>query len=200
MYLLAASTGYRRGEIGSLKLRSFVLGGDPPTVTVQATYSKHRKKDTQVLPVEVAEHLKKWIERKNPSTDEILFPVSEAGCGVDRRTSEMVQRDLAAAQAAWLSETDDPEELERRQKSDFLVYRDKEGRFADFHATRHTFITNLSRAGVSPKTAQKLARHSDIRLTMNVYSHTDLAEKVEAVGRLPSAVPSVNGGLASHSH
>ena len=39
--------------------------------------------------------------------------------------------------------------------------------------------------GVNPKTAQTLARHSDIRLTMNVYSHTDLAEKTEPIRRLP---------------
>ena len=31
-----------------------------------------------------------------------------------------------------------------------------------FHSLRHTFITNLSRANVSPKVAQQLARHSDI--------------------------------------
>ncbi|MCA9170990.1 MAG: tyrosine-type recombinase/integrase [Planctomycetales bacterium] len=61
-------------------------------------------------------------------------------------------------------------------------------KFADFHAARHTFITNLSRSGVYPKTAQDLARHSDIRLTMNVYSHTDLSEQAKAVGRLPTLV------------
>jgi len=40
--------------------------------------------------------------------------------------------------------------------------------------------------GVSPKTAQTLARHSDIRLTMGVYTHTNLDEQVAAVNRLPS--------------
>ena len=69
--------------------------------------------------------------------------------------------------------------------TDFLRYKDSQGRYADFHANRHTFITNLGRVGVHPKTAQPLARHSDIRLTMNVYSHTDLAEKTAAVRRLP---------------
>jgi len=58
--------------------------------------------------------------------------------------------------------------------------------FADFHANRHTFITNLAKGGVSPKVAQTLARHSDIRLTMNVYTHTDLAEKAVAISKLPS--------------
>jgi len=47
---------------------------------------------------------------------------------------------------------------------------DDRGRYADFHALRKAFITNLSRAGASPKTAQLLARHSDINLTMNTYT------------------------------
>jgi hypothetical protein len=116
-----------------------------------------------------------------------LFPVSEQAGGLDRCTFEMMQKDLAHARAAWIKEAEEgPEEHERREKSAFLSYCDREGCYADFPATRHTFITNLGRAGVSPKTAQKIARHSDIRLTMNVYSHTDLAEKEEAVKRLPA--------------
>ncbi len=40
----------------------------------------------------------------------------------------------------------------------------------DFHALRTTYITNLIRAGLYPKTVQILARHSDINLTMRVYA------------------------------
>jgi hypothetical protein len=38
---------------------------------------------------------------------------------------------------------------------------------------------------LSPKVAQSLARHSDINLTMNVYSHLELAEQAEAIKTLP---------------
>jgi len=55
---------------------------------------------------------------------------------------------------------------------------------ADFHALRHTFITSLAKADVSPKTAQMLARHSDIRLTMDIYTHVDRDEQAEAIGKL----------------
>ncbi len=51
-----------------------------------------------------------------------------------------------------------------------IPYVDDRGHYADFHALRKTFITNLSRVGVSPTTAQLLARHSDINLTMNTYT------------------------------
>jgi len=73
------------------------------------------------------------------------------------------QFDLAAARRAWLNETDSDE------SSDFLLYKDSDGKYADFHALRHTFITNLCKADVSPKTAQALARYCDISLTMNIY-------------------------------
>ncbi len=196
MYLLAASTGYRRGEIGSLKLRAFNFETTPATVTVQAAYSKRRRCDTQVLSSEVADYLGIWLKSKSPRPEELLFPVSAAAGGIDRRTSEMIQRDLAAARSKWLDEAQSADERAQREESDVLVYRDREGRYADFHAMRHTFITNLGRAGVTPKTAQKLARHCDIRLTMNVYSHTDLSEETEAINRLPRMLRSGDGRAA----
>ena len=52
-------------------------------------------------------------------------------------------------------------------------------------ALRKTFITNLSRAGVSPKTAQLLARHSDINLTMNTYTMLGVLDQAAAVEALP---------------
>ncbi len=117
---------------------------------------------------------------------ESIFPVSDkvAG-GIDRKTSKMMKLDLEAARAAWLEESKTDEERQERERSDFLKYKDSQNRFADFHANRHTFITNLSRAGVAPKVAQELARHSDIRLTMGIYTHTDLAEKKRAIQSLP---------------
>ena len=58
MYELAASTGFRKGEIGSLTLRSLRLDDDPPTARVEAWYSKHRRADTQVLHPELVRQLR----------------------------------------------------------------------------------------------------------------------------------------------
>ncbi len=55
----------------------------------------------------------------------------------------------------------------------------------DFHALRHTFGTNLARAGVSPKLAMDLMRHSDINLTMRLYSHTLISERARALDAIP---------------
>ena len=61
---------------------------------------------------------------------------------------------------------------------------DAQGRTVDVHSLRHTFATLLARNGVSPAVAQKLMRHSDIRLTMNTYTQLDLADTSEAVAGL----------------
>ena len=74
---------------------------------------------------------------------------------------------------------------DEREKSDFLAEVDAEGQIVDFHALRHTFISNLARSGVHPKVAQQLARHSTITLTMDRYSHVKLDEQAKALAMLP---------------
>ena len=44
------------------------------------------------------------------------------------------------------------------------------------HICRHTYCTNMARAGMNPKTLQYLMGHSDISITMNVYTHLGLNE------------------------
>ena len=61
MYVLAAWTGFRKGEIGSLTIRSLRLDDDPPTATVAACYSKRRRQDTQVLHPELVRQLREWL-------------------------------------------------------------------------------------------------------------------------------------------
>ena len=62
---------------------------------------------------------------------------------------------------------------------------DEMGRVVDFHSLRHTFITNLCIGGVHPKTAQALARHSTITLTMDRYTHLTRADLTGALDALP---------------
>jgi len=101
-----------------------------------------------------------WLATK-PSIepDTVLFPVAE------RKTAKMMRLDLERCGIPYVDDNRD---------------------VADFHANRHTFISNLGRAGVPPKTAQSLARHSDINLTMGVYSHVAIRDQAAAIESLPS--------------
>ena len=42
------------------------------------------------------------------------------------------------------------------------------------HICRHTYCTNMAKSGMNPKTLQYLMGHSDIGVTMNVYTHLGL--------------------------
>lgn len=158
------------------------------TITVAACYSKRRRCDTQVLHREVVSRLREWLQSKNDlDPNALLFPVSaKVPGGVDRRTSHMMRADLKAARKKWIKESKTMKERKEREKSDFLKYQNDAGLFADLHSLRHTFITNLERAGVSPRTAQTLARHCDIRLTMGIYTHIGLNDQSTAIELLPA--------------
>jgi hypothetical protein len=56
----------------------------------------------------------------------------------------------------------------------------------DFHALRATYITLLVKGGASVKVAQELARHSDPKLTMNVYTKLGVHDLTGALDALPS--------------
>ena len=47
------------------------------------------------------------------------------------------------------------------------------------HICRHTYCTNMAGAGMNPKTLQYLMGHSDISITMNVYTHLGLDDAKE---------------------
>ena len=188
LYIVAAWTGYRRRELASLTRSSLKLDADLPMVQVAAGYSKRRRYDSQPLHPEVVRRLREWLADKHLAPQDPLFHLTTPG-GSLRRTSKMMRADLAAARQQWLGESVTPDERERREASDFLTYCDADGLFADFHANRHTFISRLGRSGVSLLTAQKLARHSDPRLTANVYNHLDEAEKAAAIELMPGPKP-----------
>lgn len=44
------------------------------------------------------------------------------------------------------------------------------------HICRHTYCSNMARAGMNPKTLQYLMGHSDISVTMNTYTHLGLED------------------------
>ena len=123
MYALAAWTGFRKGEIGSLGKRSFNLDADPPTATVEASFSKRRRQDTQVLHAELVLQLRAWLAAKEhlaPTTP--LFPVSgRMSGGVDRKTHKMIRMDLEAARKKWLEEAETEAESTKREASDFSL-------------------------------------------------------------------------------
>jgi hypothetical protein len=144
LYLVAASTGLRAGELHTVPLRA------------------------DLVPV-----LRSWLRLGQ------LWPGNW-----HKKAATMLYRDLAAARAAWIKEAD-PADQAAREQSCFLREEDEAGRVFDFHSLRRQFVTSLARAGIHPRTAQKLARHKTLALTMENYTHTDLADMATALATLP---------------
>lgn len=158
LYTVAQRTGLRRSELLSLTPSSFDLGGNPPVVRLAAKNSKHRKTDVLPLSADVTETLVRYLAGR--PVNEPLWPGPWW-----QHSAEMLYADLKAAGIQPVSD---------------------DGRVADFHGQRVTFITELARAGNSAATVQKLARHSDYNLTLRTYTRLQVEDLAQAVDRLPA--------------
>lgn len=183
LYCLALETGFRLSELRSLTTQSFNFSSDTPTVTVRAGYSKRRREDTIPLRPETADFLTGFLESLADGERVFNLPRNELIVRL------LIRPDLDLARNEWIEEAKgDAEERTRRERSDFLRYVDRNGRYADFHALRHSCITNLCRVAGLTKTAQDLARHSTPVLTAR-YAHSFSEEEIAAVNGLPDLAP-----------
>ena len=66
-----------------------------------------------------------------------------------------------------------------------IEFINAKGEYADFHALRKTFATNLTLAGTSQRVTMELMRHSDMRLTAKTYTDAGLLPIGDAVLNLP---------------
>ena len=55
------------------------------------------------------------------------------------------------------------------------------------HVCRHTYCSNMAKAGMNPKTLQYLMGHSDISVTLNTYTHLGLEDAQAVLDRMEEA-------------
>jgi integrase len=74
-------------------------------------------------------------------------------------------------------------------------HRDREGKIVEddsrrfgFHNLRHSLASFLIRIKTDPKTVQTLLRHSDVRLTLQFYSHAISDDRMAAAGAMLGAI------------
>lgn len=162
LYRVAAETGLRANELRSLRAGDFEgLDGERPTVRVAAQNSKRRREDVLPLRRALAQAVAEHMRGRLPS--------ALAFSAVPSKSADMLREDLKAAKI-------EPE--------------DECGRVLDFHSLRVSFVTALARAGVAPKVAQALARHSSPVLTFNVYAKLGADDERAALSALPNLGPS----------
>jgi integrase len=151
IYRLAMGTGFRANEIRTLIVGSFRLDGPEPSVALLPRNEKNRKGAVQPIRRDLAAILLPFLDGRDP--DETAFHVP-------RECAPMLRADLERAG---------------------IPYRDAKGRVVDFHSLRGSFVTHLILGGVNPKVVQKLARHSTIVLTMDIYATIEDSDMRKAI-------------------
>ncbi len=68
------------------------------------------------------------------------------------------------------------------------------------HVCRHTYCTNMANSGINPKALQYLMGHSDISVTLNVYTHTGCDNAKAELARLREneCIRTKNGGIRTY--
>ena len=151
-YFMSARTGLRYGELSGLVWGDIILNGDKSHVLVRASISKN-KKEARIPLISELEQLLANFKPKDSKLSDRVFKKGVPRCAT-------LRKDLEAAS---------------------ISYIDESGRYADFHALRYTFNTWLQTNGVPPRIAQELMRHSDRRLTDQVYLDTSLLPLQESM-------------------
>jgi integrase len=157
VYLTIIYTGLRRTELNGLKWADFDFTMNPPQLKLPASITKNRREATIYLRPELAVA----IQAARPQAakpDAFVFQ------GQLPRVQTM-QKDLEAAG---------------------IPFEDARKRRIDLHALRKTYGTLLAISGVSPRVAMELMRHSDMKLTMGVYTDVTQLPIIAESARLPS--------------
>jgi integrase len=158
LYATLIYTGLRKSELASITIGQIFLDHEIPHLVLAAKDEKSRRGSTLPLHPELVQQLRKWLKLKGKtSPKDKLFTIPDALC-------KILDRDLKYAG---------------------IDKRDSLNRVIDVHALRHTHAILLARRGVSPTVAQSAMRHSDIRMTMGVYTHLELENIAEGVNRIP---------------
>lgn len=159
IYKTAVFTGLRANELRHLKVCHLKLDGELPTYELLGNYTKNKQPAKGALLPEFVDQLRQFIADTGKAGGDTLFVVPEKIC-------KIFNRDLRAAD---------------------IPVRDHEGRFATFHSLRHSANTLLGQAKVPARLRMLFMRHSDIRLTLQVYddeAHHDLKDAADAFARL----------------
>ncbi len=155
VYVAATFTGLRRGELAQLTWDDVNLDHANPFVRVRASITKNHEEALLPLHGDVVSALESIRPAEADPHTRVFGRIPSI-----RR----YRQDLTKAEISYL---------------------DGGGRQADFHSLRHTFGTNLGRAGVQPRVAMELMRHADMRLTTRIYTDASKLPTSAAIASLP---------------
>lgn len=188
--MLGLYAGLRREEICGLRWVDVDLAGKPPRLTVNnvirfegtkgvfhselKTSAAHR---TIPLPAALASAL---AEEKKQTKSMFVVPAANGG----NATPQTVKNLMKIVERRQVSNVVTLDQKDPKQPRGPKIERTLDFRITP-HQLRHTYITTLCQSGMDIKKIQYLAGHSDVKMTLNIYSHVvnnrpdELIESVE---------------------
>ena len=162
LYVVAIHTGLRRGELLGLKWTDADLEAGALTVrrsldvdgTFKAPKNRSARRTLRLTP-RALEALKAHKARQNE----------------ERLQAGSRWQDQGLVFPNTLGRPANAGNLYRREFQPLLERAGLADKGFTIHSLRHTFATTLAAKGVNPATAQKMLGHSDIRMTLVVYTH-----------------------------
>jgi integrase len=179
LYVVALCAGLTRGEVLGLKWSDIDLGGGTLSVKrsldVDGTYKSPKNRSSRRTLKLTTQSLAALGAHKTRQNEERL-----------RKGDGWQDNDLV-----FPNTLGKPMNAGNFYRRDFQPLLERAG-LADegftFHSLRHTFATTLAAKGVHPSTAQKLLGHSDIRMTLAIYTHATDDMQDAAIAALESAL------------
>ena len=174
IYKALVLSGLRRNELATLTIAQLRLDGPIPYVNLDVADEKNRQGNDIVIRDDLAADLRAWLD------DKLAALQAEA-----HRRGEPIPSRLPGDSPVFAIPDGLVRIFDRDLKLAGIAKRDERGRTLDVHALRMTFGTLLGKGGVPLRTAQAAMRHSDPKLTANVYTDPKLLDVRGALDALP---------------
>lgn len=175
LYVVAATTGLRRGELLGLRWADLDLNNGTLTVeqTVQRAGGKLHLSGAKTESSESIIPLPEW-------TWLVLLDHKECQ-RLERTRHAEAWQDHDLVFPSEIGTPMEPRNLNRHFAALRMAVDLPDVRLHDF---RHTVVSMLMELGVPPHVVQAIARHADVKITLKVYSHTNLSAMRQALGKL----------------
>ncbi len=176
-------TGLRKGELFGLRKSDVDL--DRGLLTVARSYDRDTTKGGHADVIPVARDLVPYLEAAlEASPAELVFPTADGKMQREGAQLEIVlrralrragivtgYRHVCRRNACGHSEQATDAELRRCPRCHMKLWPVGEVRPLRFNHLRHTTASLLMMAGANPAAVQRIMRHSDPRITTEVYGH-----------------------------
>lgn len=176
-YVLIANTGLRSGEALALTWDNIDFSNQIITISQNASRIKNRDSQTSGGSRQIITSTKtKSGVRRIPLNDKALSALYQLK---EQQEHSHIQTNfvIATSNGNMVVQNSFYQIFQNMQKSLGMMP-------VTIHALRHTFASNLIKAGVDIKIVSQLLGHSSVKITYDTYVHTDLSSAFSAVRKL----------------